>query len=182
MALIVPATFNSLMQSPEDYFERWWIGNFIRWIRLAALFISFTLPGVYIAVASYHPGIIPTSLAIFLAGTRATVPFPVFVEATLMEVTFEMLREAGIRLPGQIGTTIGIVGSLIIGQAAVEAGLVSPIMVIVVALTAISSFAIPSYNLTISFRLLRFAAMVAASFLGLYGLALVVMALSLIHI
>lgn len=181
MALIVPATFNSLMQSPEDYFERWWIGNFIRWIRLAALFISFTLPGVYIAVASYHPGIIPTSLAIFLAGTRATVPFPVFVEATLMEVTFEMLREAGIRLPGQIGTTIGIVGSLIIGQAAVEAGLVSPIMVIVVALTAISSFAIPSYNLTISFRLLRFAAMVAASFLGLYGLALVVMA-TLVHL
>jgi spore germination protein len=181
MTLIVPATFNDFMQSPEDYYERWWIANLIRWIRLFALIISFTLPAIYIAIASYHPGIIPTSLAIFLAGTRETVPFPVFVEALVMEITFELLREAGVRLPSQIGATIGIVGSLIIGQAAVEAGLVSPIMVIIVALTAISSFAVPSYNLNISFRLLRFVAMLAASFLGLYGLVLVVIA-TLIHL
>lgn len=181
MALIVPATFNDFLQSPEDYYERWWVSNLIRWIRLFALTITFTLPAVYIAIASYHPGIIPSNLAIFLAGTRETVPFPVFVEALTMEVTFELLREAGVRLPSQIGATIGIVGSLIIGQAAVEAGLVSPIMVIIVALTAISSFAVPSYNLTISFRLLRFVAMLAASFLGLYGLILVVIA-TLIHL
>ena len=172
--LVVPVTLNTFLLSSEDYYERWWVANFIRWVRMAAVIISFLLPAAYIAVASYHPGIIPSPLAIFIAGTRETVPFPVFVEAMLMELTFELLREAGVRLPSQIGSTIGIVGSLIIGQAAVEAGLVSPIMVIIVAVTAISSFAIPSYNLSISFRILRFAAMIAASFLGLYGLILVV--------
>ena len=180
-ALIVPTTFNDFMQFPEDYYERWWIANLIRWIRLSALIISFTLPSIYIAVASYHPGIIPSNLAIFIAGTRETVPFPVFIEALIMEITFELLREAGVRLPNQLGSTIGIVGSLIIGQAAVEAGLVSPIMVIIVALTAIASFSIPSYNFTISFRILRFIAMVATGFLGLYGLILVVIA-TLVHL
>lgn len=180
-ALIVPTIFNDFMQSPEDYYERWWIANLIRWIRLTALIISFTLPSIYIAIASYHPGIIPSNLAIFIAGTRESVPFPVFIEAMIMEGTFELLREAGVRLPNQLGATIGIVGSLIIGQAAVEAGLVSPIMVIIVALTAIASFTIPSYNLTISFRILRFIAMVAAAFLGLYGLILVVIA-TLVHL
>lgn len=181
MVLIVPSTLNDFMQSPEDYYERWWISTLIRWVRIAAVIISTTLPAFYIAVASYHPGIIPGQLALFMAGTREGVPFPVFIEATIMEITFELLREAGIRLPGQIGATIGIVGSLIIGQAAVEAALVSPIMVIIVALTAISSFAIPGYNLTISFRLLRFAAMLAASILGLYGLILVAI-LALVHL
>lgn len=179
--LVVPVTLNTFLLSSEDYYERWWVANFIRWVRMSAVVISFLLPAAYIAVASYHPGIIPSPLAIFIAGTRETVPFPVFVEAMLMELTFELLREAGIRLPSQIGSTIGIVGSLIIGQAAVEAGLVSPIMVIIVAVTAISSFAIPSYNLSISFRILRFAAMFAASFLGLYGLVLVVI-LVLVHL
>lgn len=181
MALIVPTTLNGLLQSPDDYYERWWISTMIRWLRMAGLIISFLLPGSYIAIASYHPGIIPTQLALFMAGTRDTVPFPVYIEAFLMEIIFELLREAGIRLPGQIGATIGIVGSLIIGQSAVEAGLVSPIMVIIVSLTAIASFAIPSYNLTISFRMLRFLAMLASAVLGLYGLILVVI-LTLAHL
>lgn len=179
--LVVPVTLNTFLLSSEDYYERWWVANFVRWVRMGAVVISFLLPAVYIAIASYHPGIIPSQLAIFIAGTRETVPFPVFMEALLMEFTFELLREAGVRLPSQMGSTIGIVGSLIIGQAAVEAGLVSPIMVIIVAVTAISSFAIPSYNLSISFRLLRFTAMAAASFLGLYGLILVVI-LVLVHL
>lgn len=181
MALIVPTTLNSLLQSPDDYYERWWVSTLIRWIRIIALIISFLLPATYIAVASYHSGIIPTKLALFMAGTRETVPFPVYIEAFAMEITFELLREAGIRLPGQIGATIGIVGSLIIGQATVQAGLVSPIMVIIVALTAIASFAIPGYNLTISFRMLRFLAMFAAAVLGLYGLILVLI-LTLAHL
>src|SRR5699024_6161924 len=112
MALIIPATLNDFIQSPEDYYDRWWVGTFIRWIRIGAILISFILPAAYIAVASYHPGIIPGELAIFMAGTREKVPFPVFLEAFIMEITFELLREGGIRLPGQIGATIGIVGSL----------------------------------------------------------------------
>ena len=181
MALIVPTTLNSLLQSPDDYYERWWISTMIRWVRMAGLIISFLLPGGYIATAAYHTGIIPTQLTLFMAGTRDTVPFPVYIEAFLMEIIFELLREAGIRLPGQIGATIGIVGSLIIGQSAVEAGLVSPIMVIIVSLTAIASFAIPSYNLTISFRMMRFLAMIASAVLGLYGLILIVI-LTLAHL
>lgn len=179
--LILPTTLNAFLQSPEDYYERWWASTFIRWVRVVALIISLVLPASYIAIASYHPGIIPSNLAIFIAGSREGVPFPVFIEALLMEGTFELLREAGVRLPSQIGATIGIVGSLIIGQAAVQAGLVNPIMIIIVAVTAISSFSIPSYNFTISFRLLRFFSMIGASVLGLYGLVLTIIVV-LVHL
>ena len=130
--LLVPATLNILLQSSEDYYERWFIASFIRILRYASAFVSLVLPAAYIAITSYHPGLIPTDLALYIAGTRTGVPFPAFIEAIIMELTLELLREAGIRLPGPIGQTIGIVGGLVIGQAAVQAGLVSPIMVIVV--------------------------------------------------
>ncbi|OPJ54805.1 spore germination protein [Alkalithermobacter paradoxus] len=178
-ALIVPSTLNTFLQSPEDYYERWIISTIIRALRVFATTASLFLPALYIAVTSYHPGMMPTGLALYVAGTRMGVPFPAFTEALLMEGTLELLREAGIRLPGPIGSTIGIVGGLVIGQAAVEAGIVSPLMVIIVAITAISSFATPSYNMAIGFRILRFIFMILASILGLYGIMLGFLAISI---
>ncbi|MDQ0337902.1 spore germination protein [Caldalkalibacillus uzonensis] len=171
--LMLPVTFHQLLKSPEDYYERWQIGSVIRLLRYGAAFIALFLPSLYVAMVSYHQGMIPTPLALSIAGSREGVPFPAFVEALLMEFSLELLREAGVRLPSPIGQTIGIVGGLVIGDAAVRAGIVSPIMVIVVALTAIASFSIPAYNVGITFRLLRFVLMVAAATMGLYGIIIV---------
>lgn len=161
------------MKSTEDYYDRWHIGSLIRMLRYFAAFIAIFLPSIYIAMVAFHQGMIPTTLALSIAGTREGVPFPAFIEALVMEVTLELLREAGIRLPRPVGQTIGIVGGLVIGEAAVQAGIVSPIMVIVVALTAISSFALPSYSVSITFRMIRFGVMIAAATFGLYGIILV---------
>lgn len=169
-ALIVPVTFAQLLQAPEDYFERWMIGTLVRVLRYVTSFIAVFLPSLYIALVSFHPGLIPTKLALSIAATREGVPFPAAVEAFLLEVTLEILREAGLRLPKPIGPTVGIVGGLVIGEAAVAAGVVSPIMVIIVALGALASFSIPSYSVAIAFRMLRFSFMMAAALFGLYGI------------
>ncbi|MDV2883643.1 spore germination protein [Alkalihalophilus pseudofirmus] len=171
-SLITPTTFEQLLKSPEDYYDRWHIGTLIRLIRYLAAFFALFLPSLYIAMVTYHHGMIPTTLALSIAGTREGVPFPAFLEAFLMEITIELLREAGIRLPRAIGQTIGIVGGLVIGDAAVRAGFVSPVMVIVVAITAVASFAIPSYSFSIALRMLRFSFMIAASMFGLYGIVI----------
>ncbi|RJX40243.1 spore germination protein [Paenibacillus pinisoli] len=171
-ALIVPVTFSMMLHSPEDYYERWLPSYLFRLLRYLAAAISLFGPSLYISFVSFHQGLIPTKLALSIMGTRDGVPFPAIIEALIMEVTIEILREAGLRLPKQIGPTIGIVGGLVIGEAAVQAGIVSPIMVIVVALTAISSFAIPQYSAGISLRLLRFPAMFSAAVFGLYGVVL----------
>ncbi len=170
--LLLPTTLVSLIQSPEDYYERWIIGSLIRTLRYAAVLVTLLLPALYVALISFHQGMIPFKLAFSIAATREGVPFPAVVEALLMEGTFELLREAGIRLPKPIGQTIGIVGGLVIGEAAVQAGIVSPVMVIIVSITAISSFAIPAYSVGIAFRILRFAVILAASIFGLYGIVL----------
>ena len=170
--LIAPAGLYQFFQSPEDYYERWIIGSLLRLLRWAGSFLATFAPALYIAIVSYHPGMLPTELALSVAATRETVPFPAFVEALLMETTIELLREAGARLPKAIGQTIGIVGGIIIGDAAVRAGIASPFMVIIVAITAISSFIIPSYNVAIAFRVIRFPIMVLAATLGLYGVML----------
>ncbi|WP_339183434.1 spore germination protein [Oceanobacillus sp. FSL W7-1293] len=170
--LIAPATFGSLLQSPEDYYWRWSLGTLVRLLRYLAAFISVFLPALYIALVSYHPGLIPSDLAFSIAASRDEVPFPPVVEALIMTATMELLREAGLRLPTAIGQTIGIVGGLVIGEAAVSAGIVSPVMVIVVALNAIASFALPSYSIAITFRILQFGLMAAAAVFGLYGIIL----------
>ncbi len=172
-SLMAPVTFHMLFRSPEDYYDRWQISSFIRLLRYLAAFLAMFLPAIYISMVSYHQGMLPTLMAISIAGSREGVPFPGFIEAIIMEITIELLREAGVRLPRAVGQTIGIVGGLVIGDAAVRAGIVSPIMVIVVALTAIASFAIPAYNVTIAFRLLRFLMMLSAATLGLYGIVIV---------
>ncbi len=171
-ALVMPMTFASSLQSPEDHYERWLIGSSLRVLRYGAAFLATFLPSLYIALSSYHPGMIPSDLAFSIAGSREGVPFPAVVEAFVMELTLELLREAGIRLPKPIGQTIGIVGGLVIGEAAVSAGIVSPVMVIVVAVTAISSFALPSYSAAIALRMLRFPIMFVAATFGLYGIIL----------
>src|SRR5699024_11387518 len=171
--LIFPATLASGLQSPEDYYERWAVGTLLRGLRYLAAFISIFFPALYVALVSYHPGMIPPKLAFSIAATREGVPFPPFLEALLMVITMEMLQEAGARLPQTIGQTIGIVGGLVIGEAAVQAGVVGPIMVIVIALTAISNFAILTYSVAISFRIVRFSFIIAAGLFGLYGIVLV---------
>lgn len=171
-AMIVPAVLYQFFQSPEDYYERWIIGSITRSLRwIASLLATFT-PALYIALTTFHPGMIPSRLAFSIAAAREGVPFPAVLEAILMEITIELLREAGARLPKAIGQTVGIVGGLVVGDAAVRAGITSPIMVIVVALTAIASFIIPSYNVAISFRIVRFPLMMLAATLGLYGVML----------
>lgn len=179
--LIAPAVLTQFYQSPEDYYERFWIGTFIRFIRLLALFLSLLAPSLYIAFTAFHPEMIPPNLAISIAAGRATVPFPSVIEAFIMEISIEILREAAIRMPGKIGPTIGIVGALVIGQASVQAGLVSPLMVIIVSLTTISSFASPSYSAAISVRLIRFPMMIMAGTFGLYGIMLL-MLMVLLHL
>ncbi|KKM10933.1 hypothetical protein SY88_11020 [Clostridiales bacterium PH28_bin88] len=170
--LLVPATFPQFFQAGEDYYERWMIASFIRFLRTAASYIATFLPALYVAAISYHPGLLPSKLALAIAANREGLPFPAVVEALLMEISFEMFREAGARLPGPIGQTVGIVGGLIVGEAAVTANLASPGMIIVVAMTAIAAFSIPSYNMAIGFRVMRFPLMMAAAVLGLYGLML----------
>ncbi|WP_017726100.1 spore germination protein [Halalkalibacterium ligniniphilum] len=171
--LIAPTNFFMFLQSSEDYYQRFDISIAIRFLRYLAFFIALFGPSVYIAVTTFHQGMIPTPLLISLAAQREGVPFPAFVEVLLMEISFEILREAGIRMPRAIGQAVSIVGGLVLGQAAVEAGLVSSALVIVVAITGISSFATPAYNMAISVRLFRFIIMIFAATFGFYGIAIV---------
>ncbi len=170
--LIAPAVFSQFYQSPEDYYERFYIATLIRFIRVISISIALLLPSLYIAFSSFHPEMIPSRLVIAMAAGRSTVPFPSLVEALFMELAIEILREASVRLPGPIGPTIGIVGALVVGEAAVSAGLVSPVMVIIVAVTTIGSFASPSYSAAIAIRMLRFPVMLLAGMFGLYGIML----------
>ena len=170
--LLVPALFIQFFQSVEDYYNRFDIASATRFLRIVVFMISLVGPALYIAATTFDQEMIPTQLLIAIAAQRETVPFPAFIEALIMEITFEILREAGIRMPKAIGSTISIVGALVIGQAAVQAGIVSPAMVMIVSITAIASFATPSYSIAISARLLRFGFMVSAAILGLYGIIL----------
>lgn len=179
VVLIVPTYFWQFMQAPDDYYDRYWVGSFFRFVRYVAFFISLLLPSLYVMLVSFHSEMIPTKLALTIASGREVVPFPVFLEALMMELAFELMREAGLRMPKPIGQAVSIVGSLIIGQAAVQAGLVSPFMVIVVAITGISSFAIPSYSSSLAIRLCRFPILVASGLFGLLGFATMFFALLL---
>jgi spore germination protein len=170
--LIAPAIFVSFMQSSEDYYERWMPSCVTRMIRYLALPIVMLLPALYVAVTQYHPNLLPTQLALYVAASRANVPFPPYFEAFLMELVMELVREASLRITSPVGSTIGLVGGLVIGQASVEAGLITPLAVIIVALTAIASFAIPSYNFSTSLRMIRFGFIIVASIFGLFGISI----------
>lgn len=170
MVLIVPATFWMMMQANEDYFERFQMSTLVRWLRYLFLLVSLLTPGIYVAITTFHQQMIPTTLFLSIAAARESIPFPAIVEALLMEVAFEALREAGIRLPKTVGQAVSILGALVVGQAAVQAGIVSAPMVIVVSITGIASFTIPHFNAAIALRMLRFPIMIAASILGIYGI------------
>lgn len=180
-ALITPITFGDALMSLEDHNQRWIIGSVLRLLRFIATFIAIFLPAIYVALISYHPGMIPTQLAFSIAATRENVPFPSVIEALLMAITFEFLHEAGIRLPKAVGQTVGIVGGIVIGDVAVSAGIVGPATVIVTSLTGIAAFTIPNYSMAVGVRVIRFALLLAAAFIGLYGIILLFIMLA-IHI
>ncbi len=180
-ALIFPTDYNSFIKTTDDYYTRWEIATFTRALRYVAAFLSMILPGLYLAMTNFHTQLLPTKLLLSFAAARQGVPFPGVVEVLLMELSFELLREAGVRLPGAMGNTIGIVGGLIIGQAAVDANIVSPMVVIVVAFTALCSFAIPNEDFATAFRLLKFAFIGLSAALGFYGFLLGLLVL-LIHL
>jgi hypothetical protein len=168
-ALIVPTTMYSLLQSAEDYYQRFLIGTAIRWLRYLYFMISLLLPSLYVAVITFHHEMVPSTLLISMARSREEIPFPALIEALIMEITFEALREAGARLPKQVGAAVSIVGALVIGEAAVSAGIASSPMVMVVAITGIASFSVPRYSAGIALRMLRFPMILLAGTLGLLG-------------
>ncbi|HWI61831.1 MAG TPA: spore germination protein [Symbiobacteriaceae bacterium] len=180
-ALILPITFMQLLHSPEDYYERFYAGTLLRALRVLAAFLALTLPSLYVAVTTYHHEMIPSALFQALASQREGVPWPAVMEAFLMEIAFELLREAGIRLPRPVGQAVSIIGGLVIGEAAIRARIASAGMIIIVATTGIASYAVPAYSLSISLRLIRFVLMALAGTLGLHGVV-VGLLLVLIHL
>lgn len=181
VALILPTDYNSFIRTSDDYYNRFEIASFGRMLRYVASFFAMTLPGLYLAVTNFHTQILPTTLLLSFADARRGVPFPAVIEVLIMEISFELLREAGVRLPGAMGNTIGIVGGLIIGQAAVEANLVSPIVVIVISFTALCSFAIPNEEFATAFRVLKFFFIALCAWLGFFGMLAGLLAV-LIHL
>lgn len=177
-AIVAPITIWGLLHSPEDYYLNPVVGTFTRIIRTISFFLGVMTPAFYVAVTNYHPEMIPTDLLLAIAGSRENVPFPVIVEVLLMEFSFELIREAGVRIPNILGPTIGIVGALILGQAAVQANIVSPILVIVVAITALSSFTIPNIAFSYTVRIMRFVFILMAAFVGFFGIAFALLILN----
>ena len=170
--IIMPAVLIDFLTSPEDTNLRVNFANFLRGLRVLAAFITLLLPGFYVAITSFHQEILPTGLLFSILASRENVPFPIILEILLMEFSFELIREASLRVPSAIGSTIGIVGALVLGQAAVSAGIVSPILIIIVAMTGISSFAIPDYSFGFHLRYFRFAFVILGFMAGFLGIAL----------
>ncbi|RXZ83156.1 spore germination protein [Paenibacillaceae bacterium] len=169
-ALVGPITFFQFFTAPEDYYQRADIATILRWLRVFSFMLAVFVPSVYIAIISYHQELLPNPLLINIAAQREVIPFPAFVEALIMLITFEVLREAGLRMPRIAGQAISIVGALVLGEAAVQAGLVSAAMVIVVSITAIANFVSPSYSFGIAQRLLLFTYMGLGGVMGLFGI------------
>lgn len=172
-ALIIPSTFKIFLSSPDDYFQRpVVVSTMLRLIRYLSFIVSTSFEPIYLALTVYQPGMIPTPLALSITGSRVGLPFPMVIEIYLMETTLYTIQEAAIRLPKPMGTTVGVVGGLVIGQSVVQAGIVSPIIVIIVAGSAISSFAIPSYTFSLGCTLIRVFLLGMASIFGLYGVVI----------
>jgi len=177
--LIAPAIFSQFFQSPEDYYQNYYIASFLRILRFGSFFLSMYASAIYLALITHHQGLIPNTLMVSLMAQRERVPFPAIVEMLVMELAFEMLREAGIRMPRAIGPAVSIVGALILGQAAVEAGFVSAAVVIIVAISAISNFTLPSTSIVNAARGFRFILIIVSAFIGLYGILLMTLCICL---
>ncbi|PKR78234.1 spore germination protein [Halalkalibacillus sediminis] len=179
--IIAPTTFFSYFQSTEDLYTRWSMGTFIRLMRMVAMFLSVILTPLYVAALTFHYEIIPSALLVSLGHSRSRVPFPPLLEALLLEVLIELIREAGARLPTKVGQTMGIVGGIVIGQAIVQAGFTSNILIIIVALSALASFTAPSYLMGSAIRIIRFPVIILAGFWGFIGIAFAI-AFLIIHL
>jgi hypothetical protein len=177
--LMVPCTYNVLMQSPDDYTIQPVISSLIRLTRNAAAFIAIYLPAIYVSVVSYHPGMLPTTMAISVAELRARTPFPSFLEAIMMEILLEVFQEAIVRLPLRLSGAATMLGAFVVGTTVVQAGLINPLLVVVVAITAISSYSMPSYPFNLALRWLRIPMLVLASILGLYGVIIGILAVTI---
>ncbi|WP_078427107.1 spore germination protein [Alkalihalobacterium alkalinitrilicum] len=176
-----PVVFVDFFQVSEDAYQRFMLSTFIRLIRYLAFFLALALPAIYVALTTFHHGLVPTDLLISIQAQREGLPFPAVLELLLMEITFEILREAGVRMPRVVGQTVSIVGALVIGQAAVEAGIVSNFLIIIVALTAMASFVSPIYSFANSVRLVRFGLILITAALGMFGTLVGLIAL-LLHL
>lgn len=173
--LLLPMTFWAGFQAAEDHYERFLYVSAVRLLRFLLAILSCLLPSIYVALTTFHPQMIPLALMLSISASREGIPFPTVIETLLMELMFEGLREAGLRLPKAIGSAVSIVGALVIGEAAVQAGFISAPIVMIVAGTGIASFAFPSYSLALPFRILRFPLLILGGFLGLYGVAIGIM-------
>ncbi len=181
VVLIAPINFISFFQAPDDYSTSWIHGSFLRLVRVTALLLAVTLPALYIAVTSFHYYAVPLNLLIPLAQSRSKVPFPPVIEVLILEAIVEMIREAAVRLPTYIGTAISVFASLVIGQAAVEAGIVSNVLIVIVGASAVASYVIPSFDMAMAIRILRFGFIVAAAFFGIIGMVICI-GLTLVHL
>lgn len=177
--LTAPSVLIQFFQASEDYYDYFITSSFIRMLRYLAYLLTMLTPALYIAMTTFHQEMLPTPLLISIAAQREGIPFPVFIEIFIMEIAFEIIRESSTRMPRTVGSTISIVGVLVIGQAAVEAGIISAFVVITVSLTAISSFATPDNNMALSARLLRFAFIILSVTFGLYGIVMGLIVLTL---
>lgn len=171
-ALILPAILIDFLTSPEDTNLKPQFANFLKIVRIISSFFALLLPGLYIAITNFHREIIPTELLFSILSSRQSVPFPIIVEILIMEISFEIIREAGLRVPSPIGPTLGIVGALVLGQAAVSAAIVSPILIIIVAITGMSSFAIPDFTFSFHLRFFRFLFILLGFLAGFLGIGM----------
>lgn len=178
--LIVPCNYNQLLQTSDDYTTQPLVASFLRILRHLSAFIAIYTPGIYVALVSYHVGILPSALVLSIAELRAQSPFPAFLEALVMELILEIFQEATARLPDKIVVAASVVGGFVIGNTVVEAGLANPLLVVVIAMAAIASYTIPSYSLNLSLRWLRIPIIIMAAVFGLYGIAISTMFL-LVH-
>lgn len=171
-AIIVPVTVNELYQSPEDYYFDFWLGSFMRLMRLLANNLAIALPGLYVALVAVNPELLPTYLALTVAGSRVDIPLPLIAEVLILEIMVEIFREAGLRLPGTIGETLGVVSGVVLGLMSVQSGIVSPATLVVVTITAVASFTGPSYSVGVTWRLLKYLLLAGAASFGLFGLTI----------
>lgn len=171
-ALIAPITFFHLFQSPEDYFLRWIISSFLRCVRYLSFVISITLIPLYVALTTHHYQMIPLQILFVLLESRSKLPFTPFWEALLMLITLEIIKEASLRMPTKSGQTLGVIGGIVIGQATVEAGFSSNVLIVLVGISAIASFLVPNYEVTKSNTIIQFILLILASFLGIFGIFL----------
>lgn len=168
-AMILPISFFEMFSSPDDYYNRWTTATVLRFLRFGGFFITIALTPTYISILTYHPEMLPPDILGLLFQSRLRVPFPPFLEVLLIEIVIEVLREAGARMPSKIGNTIGIVGGIVIGTAAVEAGLASNVLIVMVAISALLSFMPPTFLMSNAARNIRYIFIFAAGIFGLYG-------------